>query len=93
MRQEMVRMICGAYSYAKSEMLSNTHTNRASTVTLAAHARRVLNIELGLHFMCISRLHAYTSCSIFYIPCACTYDNLLASQEMFIAIITSVDVI
>ena len=42
MRQEMVSMICGGYSYAKSEMLSNTHTNRASTVTLAAHARRGL---------------------------------------------------
>ena len=48
MRQEMVSMICGAYSYAKSEMLSNTHTNRTSTVTLAVHARRGLTSEATL---------------------------------------------
>ena len=44
-------MICGLYSYAKSEMLSNTHTHhthRPSTVTLAAHARRgLISVELS----------------------------------------------
>ena len=35
-------MICAVYSYAKSEMLSNTHTHRPSTVTLAVHARQGL---------------------------------------------------
>ena len=26
----------------------------------------------------------YTSCCILHTPCACTYDNLLASQDVFI---------
>ena len=42
-------------------------------------------LELGLHSMCMSRLHAlYFMLRTSYSTCACTYDNLLASQDVFI---------
>ena len=31
----------------------------------------------------------YTLCCVLHTPCACTYDNLLASQDVFIAIYIS----
>ena len=39
---EKVSIVCGTNNHVKSEMLSNRHTHRPSTVTLAAHARRGL---------------------------------------------------
>ena len=43
---EKVSIVCGTNNHMKSEMLSNRHTHRPSTVTLTAHARRGLTTAL-----------------------------------------------
>ena len=70
---EKVSIVCGTNNHVKSEMLSNRHTHRPSTVTFAAHARRGLmkpvcrnsaSIAHQTHATALTQLPAYCPATV-----------------------------